>query len=118
MSRARAVFFALLAFGLLLHTYTHAVMAESFYAGFWLWSISPYLLTAVLSLHILSPLAAACALVLPVAADIATYYGVFIAPTSSTAAVGLVATPLWNLLVLLPLGAFIGWYWNRRQKRT
>jgi len=41
-------------------------------------------------------------------------YGGFVAPAGLTAAVGLVAAPLWNLLLLLPLGVLLGWLAGRR----
>jgi hypothetical protein len=42
-------------------------------------------------------------------ADIVMHYAVFIAPKGSTAALGLLALPFWNLLVTAPAGAGIGW---------
>jgi hypothetical protein len=46
------------------------------------------------------------------------YWSVFVAPRGSTAAVGLVFAPLWKLLILLPLGAGVGFAVERLLVRT
>jgi hypothetical protein len=51
--------------------------------------------------------------VLCLLADGMMHYAVFIAPQSSTAGLGLVALPLWNLLATAPVGAALGWLANR-----
>ena len=42
-------------------------------------------------------------------ADIYMHYSVFVAPKGSTAALGLLALPIWNLLVIGPAGAVLLW---------
>jgi hypothetical protein len=51
------------------------------------------------------------------AADSVMHYSVFIAPKGSTAALGLLALPFWNLLVTAPVGAGIGWLLARWLKQ-
>lgn len=72
--------------------------------GLLLWSVLPYGLCLLVACVARRPLhaavAAACCLVL----DIATYRSVFVSPTSSTAALGLLFTPLANVLIAVPLG--------------
>jgi hypothetical protein len=48
MSRLKLATVVLLAFGCALHTYTAAVLASSFHTGFWVWSLSPYLVVAMM----------------------------------------------------------------------
>jgi hypothetical protein len=55
--------------------------------------------------------------VLCLLADGMMHYAVFIAPQTSTAGLGLVALPLWNLLATAPLGAALGWLANRWLER-
>lgn len=117
MDRVRLTIVLLLGFGLALHTFTATVMAAEFSLGLWLWSLASYLAAGLLSWRAIH--AALGALILPALMDSATYYGVFIAPQGSTAAVGLFATPLWNLFVFVPVGAIIGgWLGRRRRGRS
>lgn len=41
--------------------------------------------------------------------DLHMHYSVFIAPKGFTAALGLLFMPLWNLLIMGPVGALVGW---------
>lgn len=43
------------------------------------------------------------------AADVFMHYSVFVAPKGSTAALGLLFMPLWNLLLIGPAGALLCW---------
>jgi hypothetical protein len=47
--------------------------------------------------------------VLPAIGDLLTHYAVFHNPQGSTAVIGLVAMPLWNLVLLMPAGGALGW---------
>lgn len=118
MKAATALATALILFGLALHSYIGLAKATSFSLGFWLWGLSPYLPGALLLRPVRQPFAAAGALVLPTLLDIANYHAVFIQPQSSTAALGMIFTPLWSLLLFAPLGAVVGWCWGRRMNRT
>jgi hypothetical protein len=99
--------------GVLLHFYTAAFKTEggltSFLVALVLWSCLPYAVSAALAMLQRTQVfglggAAAC-----LAADVFMHYSVFIAPKGSTAAMGLLFMPLWNLLALGPAGAAIAW---------
>lgn len=54
------------------------------------------------------------ALAVPVLIDLMTFFSVFVSPQGSTAGLAMLFTPLWNLLVFVPLGAAVGrWVRNR-----
>lgn len=108
----------LLAFGFALHTYTAAVLALAFRPGFWLWSLSPYLIAMVMFWRTRLPCATLGAVALPAFGDLLIHYAVFYNPQGSTAALGLVAMPLWNLVLLMPLGGALGWLIDRRWRRS
>jgi hypothetical protein len=97
----------------LLHAYTYAFKAEGgwsmFTVGLFAFSLTPYAVSATLARFWR---AMSCALGFAagaLAGDIFMHYAVFIAPKGSTAALGLLFMPVWNLLLLGPIGAFIGW---------
>jgi hypothetical protein len=117
MSKVRILAFSFLAFGLLLHTYTSTVEATSFHVGFWLWSLSPYIVAGVLLFQFRLPHASAGALVLPIIMDTGTFYSVFISPEGSTAALGLLIMPLWNLIIFVPAGGLLGWRLDKRLQK-
>jgi hypothetical protein len=108
----------LLGFGVALHTYTATVLASSFHAGFWLWSISPYLIVALMFWAGRLRFAVLGAVILPAIVDLLVHLAVFHAPQGSTAALGLVAAPLWNLVLFMPLGGVLGWLVDRRVRRS
>ena len=110
MTAIRRVVLLLLAFGVGLHTFTAVVMAAHFPLGLWLWSLLPYALAGLLWWRWGLLLAALGGLIAVTVVDAAVFYGVFVAPQGSTAAVGLFAAPLWNLVVFLPAGALAGWW--------
>ena len=116
MTTARVMACALLTYGVALHTYTHLVEADSFSFGWWLWSLSPYIAGGLLFLLSRRPHATVGALLVPVLLDAANFYSVFIHPESSTAGLGMLFVPLWNLLVLAPIGAAI-WLVDREASR-
>lgn len=99
--------------GVLLHLYTAIFKAEGgtivFLIGLVLLSCSPYVIAAVLALSrrgkVFGLGGAAAALL----ADIYVHYSVFVAPKGSTAALGLLAMPIWNLLAIGPAGAVLLW---------
>lgn len=107
-----------LGFGITLHTYTATMLASDFHAGFWVWSISPYLVVALMFLTGRLRLAVLGAGILPAIVDLLVHFAVFHAPQGSTAALGLVAAPLWNLVLFMPLGGVLGWLLDRRVLRS
>lgn len=108
---------ALIVFGTVLHTYTWLVHASSFSIPFWLWSMSPYLVAGALLWLFHQPQAATGAVVIPPIFDAANFYSVFVAPESSTAGLGMIFVPMWNLLVFVPVGGGIGWWIGRRLRQ-
>jgi hypothetical protein len=99
----------LVAAGVLLHAYTTLVAAagpvEAFHLGLLAWSCLPYLVAALLPRFGAAPSTAAGFALGALLGDLYMHYAVFIAPKGSTAALGLLFMPLWNFLVLGPLGA-------------
>jgi len=105
--------------GVALHTGTVAFRTDwlagetsvrlAFVAGLWLWSCLPYAVLAGVALWRRLPAPALGGALAALAADLYMHHSVFIAPASSTAAVGLVFMPLWNLVLFGPVGAMLGW---------
>jgi hypothetical protein len=106
--------------GFALHAYTMifegAGGPNAFGVGLMLFSWLPYIACAVLLALTRNALAAGCGAIMAVLFDLSIFYSVFIHPTSSTAALGLLFAPLWNLLLFGPLGAGIGWLIGRRRR--
>jgi hypothetical protein len=114
MNPSRVIALVLLLFGVCLHTYTEAVKSTSFSMGFWLLSLSPYVVSALLLFAFRKPQMAAGAIGLPAIFDAGAYYSAFIDPQSSTASLGLLFVPIWNLLLFAPIGAAVGFLVGRR----
>lgn len=106
--------FLIILSGIGLHTYTllstfspeHPV----FSIGLMLVSIFPYAICLTLTLlkpgfFWVSIAGALAALVI----DSLTYHSVFISPQSSTAALGLLFAPLWNIFLFMPIGMVLGY---------
>ncbi|WP_298927126.1 hypothetical protein [uncultured Ramlibacter sp.] len=97
----------------LLHAYTWTFKAQDGWSLFtvclFAFSLTPYAISAFMGRvwHALNAALGFAAGAL--AGDIFMHYAVFIAPKGSTAALGLLFMPVWNLLLLGPLGAVIGW---------
>ena len=100
-------------FGLLLHAYTAFFKGEGgvsdFSVGLMIFSWAPYLISMLLIFTMRRTLIPLCGLVIPVFMDMLVHYSVFINPQSSTASLGLLFMPLWNILLFLPLGLLSGW---------
>jgi hypothetical protein len=105
---------SLIAFGVVLHTYEHAIEVERFSVAIWLWSLSPYIVATKILVRFRHAHAATGALAVPVLLDVMTFFSVFVSPKGSTAGLAMLFTPLWNRLVFVPLGAAMGrWVRNR-----
>lgn len=108
----------LCAAGVALHLYTAFFKADggmgavAFLVGLFLWSCTPYAIAAVLSgsRRAVWGLGAAAACL---AADVFMHYTVFVAPKGSTAALGLLFMPFWNLVAVGPMGALLFWLAHR-----
>jgi hypothetical protein len=109
----------LLAAGACLHLVTAIFLGEgngAFRAALCVWSLAPYLLLALVlrrrgGAGVCLPAGAALMLLV----DAATFWSVFVAPQSSTAALGLLFAPLLNLLCIAPLSiAAEAWLGRKR----
>jgi hypothetical protein len=118
MKSARIMAYSLLLYGAALHTYTHVVAASAFSAGWFLWSLASYLAGGLVLFLFKRPHATAGALLIPAILDTGNFYSVFIRPESSTAALGMLFMPFWNLVVFVPIGGAIGWWVGHRIKIT
>jgi hypothetical protein len=100
---------AVVAAGVLLHAYTMLVAAARpigvFHLALFAWSCLPYIVAALLPRSHVAPGTAAGFALGALLGDLYMHYSVFVAPRGSTAALGLLVMPLWNLLLLGPLGA-------------
>lgn len=72
------------------------------------WAWSPYIAILLIARKSSAGVAVGGALAM-LCADLATFYRVFIAPDSSTAALRLLSMPAWNLLCVMPLGMLAGY---------
>lgn len=114
----------LFALGALLHLYEVARAESDIDAGsllflgvFFLWSCLPYLMWTYVAVVKEKPVLALGAALLILVADLYAYYTVFVHPTRSTAALGLLFIPLWNLLLIGPAGAAISWLFTKSVQR-
>ena len=102
--------------GVALHAYETFWLASDGPAfGFFLWALVPYamcLIVAMTSKSAIPPLAGA---VIALLFDLLAHYQVFVHPTSSTAALTLVFTPLWNTLIFSPIAMVLAWLVLRRR---
>jgi hypothetical protein len=109
----RTLLLLFLAAGFLLHAYTFAFKAEGgwslFVIGLFAYSLAPYTAAAVLAIFRPTALAAAGFAAGALLGDLFMHYSIFIAPKGSTAALGLLFMPIWNLLLLGPIGGILAW---------
>ena len=116
MKNTHVVAAGLVLFGIALHSYTGLVEATSFSLPFWLWSICPYVIGGLLV--VAGPFQVFIgALALIAVADLLVFRSIFIHPTSSTAPIALIFMPLWNLVVIGPIGAILGWFFGWLARR-
>ncbi|MBA2961940.1 MULTISPECIES: hypothetical protein [Ramlibacter] len=117
-TRLAKVTLGLCALGVLLHAYTAVFKSNGgtpsaggtlFLLGLLLWSCLPYALWAAVAVVRHQPGLAVGGAVATLAFDFYMHYSVFVAPSGSTAALGLLFAPLWNLLLFGPLGAALSW---------
>jgi hypothetical protein len=103
--------------GLALHLYTVFFRAEGeldfeglvFLVGLLVWSLVPYLVwgsVAVVKRQVDPAIGGAFA---TLGFDLFMHYSVFVSPTGSTAALGLLFAPFWNLILFGPIGAAVSW---------
>ena len=115
-----------IAAGCLLHLYTFAFKADGgwslFAVGLFAFSLTPYAVAVMLARFGRMASSALGFAAGALVGDLYMHYSVFIAPKGSTAALGLLFMPLWNLVVIGPGGALIGWamarFIGRRSRRN
>jgi hypothetical protein len=108
--------------GVALHLYTTTFQTDAdlspILIGWFLWSCAPYAVALVLLLLAKKPALTVGYAAASLGLDIFTFVSVFIGPASSTAALGLIVMPFWNLVLFGPVGALITWLlfrvWLRR----
>lgn len=109
----RAFTFICCSIGVLLHLYTALFEADGglnlFLIGLLLWSCLPYAAWALCARWPASQTFALGAAAASLAADGFMHYSVFIAPGSSTAAIGLLFMPMWNLIAIGPAVGMAVW---------
>lgn len=112
--------FVLIIYAVLLHAVGGVINARSGELGVALtlfaWSLLPYCLALLLLLVMEKVIVPFVGLLGPVVLDSLNFFAVFIWSTSSTAALDLFWIPLWNLLLIEPLGLLIGWFISRSKR--
>jgi hypothetical protein len=118
VSKTARVTMAIFLLGVLLHLHTVLFKTDGgtpdlagilFLLALFLWSCLPYAIWTVVARWRGQSAPAVGASLGTLAFDCYVYYGVFIAPTGSTASLALLFAPLWNIVVFGPLGAAISW---------
>jgi hypothetical protein len=111
----------LLAAGACLHLVTALFLGTGnavFRAALCAWSLAPYGVLWLASRRRASGAGVCAGALLILLLDTVTFWSVFIAPQHSTAALGLLWAPLWNLLCVTPLALVLdAWLARRRQRR-
>ncbi len=78
------------------------------------WTALPYGVCAIALTVMRSAIPATVAASVVAGMDILNAYSVFINPTSSTAALGLLWIPFWNLVAFVPIVLIVGWAMTRK----
>lgn len=114
---SRRISWLLLAAGVCLHL-TTALLGEggaAFRLGLCAWSLAPYALLAWMLRRRGAGIALMAGALLMLLLDTIAWWSVFIAPSHSTAALNLLAAPLWNLVCIAPLSLAIeAWLARKR----
>ena len=102
--------FAVVALAIALHWYIGSqVEAAEFSFWFLAWALSPYVVALALSCFKVTRAAAVAGAVAALCVDALTFHSVFIRPTSSTAPIALLFSPLWNLSIFVPGATWLAW---------
>ena len=117
MKTSEAIGTLLVAVGLGVTTYVWAVKTSEFHFGYWIASVAPYVLGALM-LWFRQPQAATGALFFPTCFEEAAFYSEFVSPKSFTAALVYAILPFWNLGLFVPLGGALGWWVGKRTHET
>lgn len=103
--------------GALLHGYVALFKADGgfspFLLGLLLMSWLPYVIAAGIARATKRAVFGLGFAAASLGADLLMHYSVFIAPKGSTAALGLLFMPIWNLVLVGPLGGIVFWAVHR-----
>ena len=124
LSKPNTITVAVVALGTALHMYEQVHASGRFPVGWLLWSLIPYAICLAVSTipGMRIPSIAGVTVVLLI--DLWVHHGVFVSPSSSTAALALAFVPLWTSLVFAPIVMFVTWLtasiWSgsRARRRT
>ena len=98
--------------GIVLHMTTAFIKSSgpvsAFSIGLLIWSLFPYL--AISLAYKKGRYGALCAAIVVLSFDIEMYMEVFVRPKSSTATLGLLFMPLWNLVIIIPVSFLVGYF--------
>lgn len=119
--RWRQLACAVCAVGVALHAVTALVMSAgpvgTFTLQLFALSCLPYLAMFVLATSLKRPIPGAAGASAALIADAGMFWSVFVQPKGSTAALGLLFMPVWNLLLIAPAAAAAAFVVTRRLKR-
>jgi hypothetical protein len=91
-----------------LHAYECFVLASSPAPGFFLWSLLPYAAAAFFFVRPNQSLIPAMAgMLVALLVDGLNHYEIFISPSGSTAALGMIFIPIWSAAVFVPLACLV-----------
>jgi hypothetical protein len=90
---------------------------SAFSLGLFAFSCAPYATMYVLATPLKQPIAGAAGATAALIADVGMFWSVFVEPKGSTAAIGLLFMPIWNLLVIAPAVAAVAFVFTRGPKR-
>ena len=82
---------------------------ESAFGLFFLWPSLPYAACVAVLRNLRFPHAALGGAASILLADLVTHHAVFVRPTDAQSGLLLLFMPLWNLLIIGPIGAVVGW---------
>lgn len=108
---------AVIALAFALHAYEQLAKSSEPSIGFFVWSLVPYAVCSLVLLRARSGIPAALGVSVALLLDLIAHYDVFVNPQSSTAALALVAIPLWSALLFSPAVMLVGWLVVRRRSQ-
>jgi hypothetical protein len=117
LSTSRNYAVAVIALAVALHAYEQLAKSSAPSLGFFLWAMAPYAVCFLVLIRSRSGIPAALGVSVALALDLLAHYDVFVSPTSSTAALALVAVPLWSAFLIAPVVMAIAWLAVRRRSR-
>jgi hypothetical protein len=118
LSASRIYAVVVIALAVALHAYEQLARSSAPSVGFFLWAMVPYALCFLVLVRSRSGIPAALGVSVACALDLLAHYDVFVNPTGSTAALALLAVPLWSALLFAPVAMIVAWLAVRRRSRA